>query len=139
MWDLPRPGIEPVSPALAGGFLTTAPPGTSQKDEILLVYYLTLKIFAKFASYSVMYLVCFNRKGFKIAYHQCKVNTPEDVPCLSMALMTPAQGCIHPPTPGVPISCISHFSKHQYGRKYVRCRARRLGFESGLCHFVPVS
>ena len=24
---LPRPGLEPVSPALAGGFLTTAPPG----------------------------------------------------------------------------------------------------------------
>ena len=29
MWDLPRPGLEPVSPALAGGFLTTAPPGKS--------------------------------------------------------------------------------------------------------------
>ena len=27
MWDLPGPGIEPVSPALAGGFSTTAPPG----------------------------------------------------------------------------------------------------------------
>ena len=27
MWDLPRLGLEPVSPALAGGFLTTAPPG----------------------------------------------------------------------------------------------------------------
>ena len=27
MWNLPRPGLEPVSPALAGGFLTTAPPG----------------------------------------------------------------------------------------------------------------
>ena len=27
LWDLPRPGLEPVSPALAGGFLTTAPPG----------------------------------------------------------------------------------------------------------------
>ena len=26
MWDLPGPGLEPVSPALAGGFLTTAPP-----------------------------------------------------------------------------------------------------------------
>ena len=25
MWDLPRPGLEPVSPALAGGFSTTAP------------------------------------------------------------------------------------------------------------------
>ena len=23
MWDLPGPGLEPVSPALAGGFLTT--------------------------------------------------------------------------------------------------------------------
>ena len=29
MWDLPRPGLESVSPALAGGFLTTAPPGKS--------------------------------------------------------------------------------------------------------------
>ena len=29
MWDLPRPGIKPVSPALPGGFVTTAPPGKS--------------------------------------------------------------------------------------------------------------
>ena len=29
MWDLPGPGLEPVSPALAGGFLTTVPPGRS--------------------------------------------------------------------------------------------------------------
>ena len=27
MWDLPRPGLEPVSPALAGRFSTAAPPG----------------------------------------------------------------------------------------------------------------
>ena len=27
MWDLPRPGLEPVSPALEGGFSTTVPPG----------------------------------------------------------------------------------------------------------------
>ena len=25
-WDLPRPGLKPVSPALAGRFSTTAPP-----------------------------------------------------------------------------------------------------------------
>ena len=25
MWDLPGPGLEPMSPTLAGGFLTTAP------------------------------------------------------------------------------------------------------------------
>ena len=30
MWDLPRPGLEPVSPALAGRFSTAAPPGKPQ-------------------------------------------------------------------------------------------------------------
>ena len=27
LWDLPRPGIKPVSPTLAGGFFTIEPPG----------------------------------------------------------------------------------------------------------------
>ena len=31
MWDLPGPGLKPVSPSLAGGFLTTAAPGKSFK------------------------------------------------------------------------------------------------------------
>ena len=31
MWDLPKPGLEPVSPALAGRFSTTAPPGKPQE------------------------------------------------------------------------------------------------------------
>ena len=31
MWDLPRPGLEPMSPALAGRFSTTAPPGKPNK------------------------------------------------------------------------------------------------------------
>ena len=35
-WDLPGPGIEPLSPALAGGFLTTEPPG---KPQILQLFY----------------------------------------------------------------------------------------------------
>ena len=41
MWDLPGPGLEPVSPALAGGFLTTAPPGKPYLltfTEIYLIY-----------------------------------------------------------------------------------------------------
>ena len=29
MWDLPRPGLDPASSALEGGFPTTAPPGKS--------------------------------------------------------------------------------------------------------------
>ena len=32
MWDLVGPGIEPLSPALAGGFFTTGPPGKFQVD-----------------------------------------------------------------------------------------------------------
>ena len=35
MWDLPRPGIESVLPALAGGFLTIVPPGKS----LLVIFY----------------------------------------------------------------------------------------------------
>ena len=35
MWNLPRPGIEPTSPALAGGFLATAPPGKFDVDHSL--------------------------------------------------------------------------------------------------------
>ena len=40
MWDLPRPGLEPVSPALAGRFSTTAPPGKPSKflnDQVVPV------------------------------------------------------------------------------------------------------
>ena len=32
MWNLPGPGIEPMSPVLAGGFLTT---GTPRKPDVL--------------------------------------------------------------------------------------------------------
>ena len=39
MWDLPRPGLEPVSPALAGRFSTTAPPGKPPRRLLIgLVY-----------------------------------------------------------------------------------------------------
>ena len=37
MWDLPGPGIEPMSPALAGGFLTTAPPRESLSSAFLFL------------------------------------------------------------------------------------------------------
>ena len=33
MWDLPRTGLEPVSPALAGRFSTTAPPGKPTHED----------------------------------------------------------------------------------------------------------
>ena len=37
MWDLPGPGLEPMSPAFAGRFLTTAPPGKPPKDILIKV------------------------------------------------------------------------------------------------------
>ena len=33
-WDLPRPGLKPRSPAMAGKFLTTAPPGKSLTADL---------------------------------------------------------------------------------------------------------
>ena len=41
MWDPPRPGLKPVSPALAGGFLTTAPPG--KPHYIVSNYFISLQ------------------------------------------------------------------------------------------------
>ena len=44
MWNLPGPGIEPVSPALAGDFLTTGPPGKSKMlymSSFIKLIYLT--------------------------------------------------------------------------------------------------
>ena len=37
MWDLPRLGLEPMCPALAGGFLTTVPPGKSAYISLSIV------------------------------------------------------------------------------------------------------
>ena len=38
MWDPPRPGLEPVSPALAGRFSTTAPPGKPTSYILLFLF-----------------------------------------------------------------------------------------------------
>ena len=38
MWNLPGPGLEPMSPALAGRFLTNAPPGKPYTDFYIVKY-----------------------------------------------------------------------------------------------------
>ena len=42
MWDLPGPGLEPVSPAMTGGFLTTVPPG---KPQVLNLKAVVVRVF----------------------------------------------------------------------------------------------
>ena len=46
MWDRPGPGLEPMPTALAGGFLTTAPPGKPSMG-----YFLKSKTVAKNKEY----------------------------------------------------------------------------------------
>ena len=37
MWDLPGPGLKPVYPVLAGGFLTPAPPGKPLQLDLIKI------------------------------------------------------------------------------------------------------
>ena len=41
MWNLLGPGIEPVSPALAGRFSTTGPPGRSKQSLLPAILQVT--------------------------------------------------------------------------------------------------
>ena len=60
MWDLPRPGLKPVSPALAGRFSTTAPPGKPPRP---------LLITASALGRQACEILCAQfKKGFPISY-----------------------------------------------------------------------
>ena len=64
MCDLRGPGLEPVSPALAGGFLTTAPPGKSPDVRIIL------KVVSKMENQSIKMSIDYI--GVKVSAHMCK-------------------------------------------------------------------
>ena len=44
MWEPPRPGLEPASPALAGRLQTTAPPGKPQEPFLVQLTVLFLSL-----------------------------------------------------------------------------------------------
>ena len=44
MWDLPGPGLELVSPALVGGFLTTVPPGKSLDNSSMFLLLMDIRV-----------------------------------------------------------------------------------------------
>ena len=56
MWDPPRPGPEPMSPALAGGLSTTAPPGKPPRH--FLIYFLRHLSFLKFILFYLFIFGC---------------------------------------------------------------------------------
>ena len=51
--DLPDPGIKPMSPALAGGFFTTEPPGKPEEYSIVHTHIHTYHIFFIHSSVNV--------------------------------------------------------------------------------------
>ena len=55
MWDLPRQGLKPVSPALAGRFLTTAPPGKT----CLITFKMFILIRNYFNWNEIQFFICF--------------------------------------------------------------------------------
>ena len=63
MWDLPGPGLKPVSLALAGRFLTTVPPGKPCVDIlfyfILLFYFICLKSLLNLLQYYFCFMFWF--------------------------------------------------------------------------------
>ena len=60
IWDLPRPGLEPMCPALAGRFSTTAPPG---KPKISVLYgSLNKLIFKEFLVQCKTHLLTFHKQ-----------------------------------------------------------------------------
>ena len=74
MWDLPGPGIEPVSPALAGRFLTTVPPGKPQATIINGNFFLSL--WDKFClPVPYLFVVC-PWEQYKKKYHPSLIPVP---------------------------------------------------------------
>ena len=96
MWDLPKPGLEPVSPALAGGFSTTAPPGKP------LVFFIIDNEHAKFFSFFVTNVTW--NFSFLLWFYRHRVTWMFEKLCI--ALIPPQHGWVgvssYPfPLPGV--------------------------------------
>ena len=72
MWDLPRPGLKPVSPALAGGFSTTAPPGkpliSLGEKNLHILRETMLKSFLNYQPYLIFLLLVYSATLFSEAF-----------------------------------------------------------------------
>ena len=74
MWDLPGPGLEPTSSALAGGFLTTALPGKSLFFSLKKINYFLSHRYQCFKS-AWMYQVL--HEGFHFPYDYPNLQTAQ--------------------------------------------------------------
>ena len=68
MWNLPRPGLEPVSPALAGGFSTTAPPGKPPMWDFLKLDGFVEILSSQVLKYKFKFTILKTKKLYKLVY-----------------------------------------------------------------------
>ena len=74
MWDPPRPGLEPMSPALAGGLPTTAPPDLSSNSQRLpsAVSFFLCNFYSEQLISIFILLIC--RSPILVLFQICLVN-----------------------------------------------------------------
>ena len=77
MWDLPGPGLEPVSPALAGGFLTTAPPGKPSLYFLLRVFIVLALTFRSLIPFELIFIYGV-RKGSNLILLHMAIQLSQD-------------------------------------------------------------
>ena len=89
MRDLPRPGLELVFSALAGGFLTIASPGKSKTCIFLKIKTQTVKVvfftFIKFYFYQTNIRASFKRRKYHKAYKIAP--SPNTTSCSPLAIL----------------------------------------------------
>ena len=150
MWDLPGPEIKPMSPALAGGFLTTAPPGKSL-SVVLICIYLMIEVehhftcvtatcisffvnypFSKVTLLVFSFLICKSSLYFRMIKPICDINCRKNFSLLMMLLLV-----------------LQHIKKCLYGLVYqsfpiasqiwvwVRIRFSLLSGDKGIYHHHP--
>ena len=82
MWDPPRPGLEPVSPALAGRFSTTAPPGKPYIDFCSCNSLIFIVIYYSDYRCSYLFISIYNWWAFRvIPIFCCKNSTKSTCIC----------------------------------------------------------
>ena len=76
MWDPPRPGLEPVSPALAGRLSTTAPPGKPPIYILFTVVWLWGRIVEGRSASAVDYRAWILQKGRAWGFYEFRSPPP---------------------------------------------------------------